>query len=270
MKKILLWSSLLYIIACNTHSSDDTENLSPNSNPPPPLISYSILKVYPHDTTSYTEGLEWRNNSLFESGGNYGSSKIVQYGLNGKILKSMDIAKQYFGEGITILNDKIYQLTWKENKVFVYDAASFKKIQELTWPYEGWGMTNDGKNLIISTGSSNLYFVDPSTFKILNQVSVNDNYGPVSSVNELEYVKNVIYANVYETDFIIKIDPQTGNVLGRIDCTNLLQKSGMNYDLQKYTSSGNVLNGIAYDSVHNSFYVTGKMWPALFEIKLNN
>ena len=132
---------------------------------------------------------------------------LCRKSLNGNIDKTISLTKQYFGEGITILNNKIYQLTWNEHKVFVYDASTFKKINELTWPYEGWGMTNNGKNIIISTGSSNLYFVDPENFKILNQESVTDNYGPVSRVNELEYVDRFIYANVYETDDILKIDP---------------------------------------------------------------
>ena len=257
------------ICSCNTNQPDNT--VVNNSNPPPPLINYTIVKVYPHDTSSYTEGLEWKNNSLYESGGNYGSSKVFQTTLDGKTLQSVTLSKEYFGEGITVLNNKIYQLTWREHKVFVYDASTFKKINELSWPHEGWGMTNDGKNIIISTGSSILYFVEPENFKILNQVSVTNNYGPVSFVNELEYVNNFIYANVYETNYILKIDPQTGNVVGQVDLTGLLQKSGMQYNLQNYTpDKGNVLNGIAYDSSKSNFYVTGKMWPALFEIKLNN
>ncbi|MEO8710895.1 MAG: glutaminyl-peptide cyclotransferase [Parafilimonas sp.] len=261
---------LLILSACNTHKSENN-NVEDNSNPPPPLINYSIVKVYPHDTSSYTEGLEWVNNNLYESGGNYGSSKLVQKDLDGKIIKSVPLTKEYFGEGISILNNKIYQLTWKEHKVFVYDAATLKKLNELTWQYDGWGMTNNGKDLIISTGGSILYFVDPENFKILNQVSVTDNYGPVSFVNELEYVNGIIYANVYETDNILKIDPQTGQVLGKIDLSGLLQKSGMNYNVQNYPgANGNVLNGIAYDSAKNVFYITGKMWPALFEIKLNH
>jgi glutamine cyclotransferase len=269
-----LFHSLLCILfvftACNSNQPDAT-TITDNSNPPPPLISYSVVKVYPHDTSSYTEGLQWMNNSLYESGGNYGSSKLFQTTLDGKTLNTIKLAKDYFGEGITVLDNKIYQLTWREHKVFVYDAANFKKINELSWPYEGWGMTTDGKHLIISTGTSNLYFVDPENFKILNQISVTDNYGPVGSVNELEYVNNFIYANVYETDYVLKIDPQTGSVVGKMDLSGLLQKSGMSFNPQNYTlNSGNVLNGIAYDSTKKSFYVTGKMWPALFEIKLNN
>lgn len=262
---------LVLISACNNNNQPNNETVNDNSNPPPPLINYTIVKVYPHDTSSYTEGLEWRNNSLYESGGNYGSSKLFQSTLEGKSLQSISVPKEYFGEGITVLNNKIYQLTWKEHKVFIYDASTFKKINELNWPYEGWGMTNDGKNLIISTGSSILYFVDPENFRILNQVSVTNNYGPVSFVNELEYVNNFIYANVYETNYILKIDPQTGSVAGQLDLTGLLQKSGMQFNLQNYTpDKGNVLNGIAYDSSKSNFYITGKKWPALFEIKLDN
>ena len=256
--------------ACNNNQPDNS-TVNDNNNPPPPLINYTIVKLYPHDTASYTEGLVWRNNSLYESGGNYGSSKVFQATLDGKTLQSINIPKEYFSEGITVLHNKIYQLTWREHKVFVYDAATFKKVNEFSWPHEGWGMTNDGKNIIISTGSSILYFVDPETFRILSQVSVTNNYGPVSFVNELEYAGNFIYSNVYETNYILKIDPQTGSVAGQLDLSGLLQKSGMQYNLQNYTSDkGNVLNGIAYDSSKNSFYVTGKKWPALFEIKMND
>jgi len=270
MRFFCLLCLLFFVSACNNNQPNNT-TVENNNNPAPPVINYTVVKVYPHDTSSYTEGLEWRNNSLYESGGNYGSSKLFQTTLEGKTLQSLSVPKEYFGEGITVLNNKIYQLTWKENKVFVYDASTFKKINELSWPYEGWGMTNDGKHIIVSTGSSILYFVDPENFRILNQVSVANNYGPVSSVNELEYVNNFIYANVYETNYILKIDPQTGSVVGQVDLTGLLQKSGMQYNLQKYEpNNGNVLNGIAYDSLKSSFYVTGKMWPALFEIKLNN
>ncbi|MEP6467944.1 MAG: glutaminyl-peptide cyclotransferase [Parafilimonas sp.] len=271
MKLFRFCFCLLFIFsACNTKQPAGDNNVD-NGNPPPPLINYSIVKVYPHDTSSYTEGLELVNNNLYESGGNYGTSKLVEKNLDGKIEKSIKLDSTYFGEGISVLNNKIYQLTWQEHKVFVYDASTFQKINELTWPYEGWGMTNNGKDLIISTGSSNIYFVDPENFKIVNQISVSDNYGPVSSVNELEYVNGFLYANVYQTDHILKIDPQTGNVLGVLDMAGILQKSGMNYNAQNYPgTNGNVLNGIAYDSTKKVFYITGKMWPAMFEIKLNN
>lgn len=263
---------LLVFAACNNKSNNTaTTTDANNSTPSPPLINYSIAKVYPHDTSSYTEGLEWKNNSLYESAGNYIYSKLFQYTLDGKTLRSVPLSKEYFGEGLTVLNNKIYQLTWREHKVFVYDATTFKKVNEFPWPYEGWGMTNNGTTIIVGTGSSILYFVDPENFKILNQVSVTDNNGPVTMVNELEYVNGFIYANIYETDYIIKIDPETGNVVGKLDLSGLLQKSGMNYNPHNYPGTeGNVLNGIAFDSSKNAFYVTGKKWPALFEIQLNN
>ncbi|MBV9961361.1 MAG: glutaminyl-peptide cyclotransferase [Parafilimonas sp.] len=271
--KLFRFCFLLPFVLCacnNNNSSGEGAAVTDDNNPPPPMISYSIVKVYPHDTSSYTEGLEWVNNKLYESGGNYGSSKLVQKDIDGKIDNSINLTKQYFGEGCTVLNNKIYQLTWNEHKVFVYDASTLKKTNELSWPYEGWGMTNNGKQIIISTGSSNLYFVDPNTFKILNQVTVTDNYGPVTSINELEYVDGFIYSNVYETDNILKINPETGAVVGKFDFTGLLQKSGMKYNAQNYPgSNGNVLNGIAYDSSKKAFYITGKMWPALFEVKFN-
>jgi glutamine cyclotransferase len=261
---------LLLFSACKNKPGENvTED---NSNPPPPFINFSIVKVYPHDTSSYTQGLQWVNNMLYEGTGRPGFSKLAEVNLqDGKAVKEVKINPNEFGEGITLLNNKIYQLTWQNNVVHVYDAVTFKKIKDISWPYEGWGLTTNGKELIVSTGSSNLYFVDPETFKILKQVSVIDNYGPVALLNELEYVKGFIYANQYETNYILKIDPESGKVVGKIDCDTLLQKSGLPYDPGYYTlNSGNVLNGIAYDSAKNSLYITGKLWPALFEIKLDN
>ncbi len=188
----------------------------------------------------------------------------------GKAVKQQKIDSAEFGEGIVVLNDTLYQLTWQNNVVNVYDKSTFKKIREIKWPFEGWGLTTNGKELIISTGSSNIFFVDPHSFKILRQINVMDNNGPVSLLNELEYVNGSIYSNIYETDYIVKINPDNGNVTGKIDFSNLLQKSGMNYNPNNYSvNTGNVLNGIAYDSTKKSFYITGKLWPALFEIKLN-
>ena len=163
-----------------------------------------------------------------------------------------------------MLNNKIYQLTWQEHKVFVYDAASFKKEKEFDWTYEGWGITTDGRQLIVSTGGSNLYYVNPETFKVERTLGVSDNNGYVSNLNELEYVDGFIYANIYNTDLIVKIDPATGSVTGRMDFTDLLQKTN-----QPIYPNKDVLNGIAYDPGKKSFYITGKRWPALYEIKLN-
>ena len=272
MKQIALFFLLLiFISACKNNSTNNiTED---NSNPPPPMINFAIVKIYPHDTSSYTQGLQWYNNNLYEGTGDYAHSKLLKTDLTtGKILQQVKTSSDstVFGEGITVFNNKIYELTWKTQKVYVYDLTTFKKISEFNWPFEGWGLTTNGKELIVSSGSSNIYFVNPENFKILKQINVTDNNGPVSLLNELEYVNGFIYANIYETDYIVKINSETGNVVGKIDCSNLLQKSGMNINAANYSvNTGDVLNGIAYDSAKQSFYVTGKTWPALFEIKLN-
>ncbi len=269
MNKYLLVMLILFFSGCNNNS--DNHVTDDNLNPPPPNITYTIVKVYPHDTSSYTQGLIWHNDELYEGTGLEGFSKLRKINIqNGKAEEEIKLDSAEFGEGITLLNNKIYQLTWRNNKVHVYDANTFKKIKDFNWPYEGWGLTNNGKELIISTGSSNLYFVNADSFRISKIVSVTNNYGPVPAINELEYIHGYIYANQFETDYILKINPETGRVEAQLDCAGLLQKSGMNIDLQQYgVKTGYVLNGIAYDSTKNSLYITGKKWPALFEIKLN-
>ncbi len=258
---------LISIASCNGNTDkgpEISENI--NSVAPPPMLQYNVVKVYPHDTTSFTEGLLWFNNTLFEGTGNKGESKLMKLDINtGKASQEVKLDKQFFGEGISILNNKVYQLTWQEHKAFVYDLSTFKKIQEFEWPYEGWGMTHDGKNLIIGTGSNSLYYVDPNTFKILKTVGVSDNNGPVANINELEYVNGFIYANIYQTKYIIKINPETGTVVGKLDLDSVMEKNGVKYN----ANTVDVLNGIAYDSAKNSFYITGKNWPALFEVKIN-
>ena len=257
----------LLIAACNNSSSDnkDTDTVAANIIPPPADISYNIVNTYPHDTASYTQGLIWQNNTLYEGTGWWGQSRLLQVDIkNGKASKSVPLDSAVFGEGITMLNNKIYQLTWQTHKVYVYDAKTFKKLKELSWEHEGWGLTNNGTDLIVSTGDSNLYFVDPETFRIKKIVGVFDNNGPVGNLNELEYVNGVIYSNIYTSDIIIKIDPANGHVLGKIDLSGLLAKAGKHVDDEGY-----VLNGIAYDSTKKSLYITGKRWPLLFEMKVN-
>jgi glutamine cyclotransferase len=268
MKKILVLAAIaLFINACKNNDSDNTENTSVgNAIPAPANINFNILAVYPHDTSSYTQGLIWQNNSLYEGTGIEGQSKLMKVDLkDGKIEKSVSLSPDIFGEGITLFNDKIYQLTWQNHKVYVYDAKSFKKSKELSWEHEGWGLTNDGTNLIVSTGDSNLYYVDPETFKVRKIVGVTDNNGPVGNLNELEYIDGFVYANIYLTDFIIKIDPSNGHVIGKMDLSGLLEKSGKQVDKKE----GSVLNGIAYDSTKKSMYITGKKWPLMFEMKVD-
>jgi len=259
-----------FLWSCESNGKQDPGTVD-NSNPAPPAISYNVVKVYPHDTSSYTEGLVWQNNILYESTGNKGKSKLRKINIEtGKPDKDINLSKEFFGEGIALLNNKIYQLTWQEHKVFVYDANSFEKIKEMVWPFDGWGMTHNGKELIIGTGGSILYFVNPDDFKIIRTISVTDNYGPVGAINELEYVNGAIYANVYGIPVIVKINAETGKIDGKMDLTGIMNKSGMLYDMAAFENDSNyVLNGIAYDSARNSFYITGKWWPALFEIKLN-
>lgn len=263
------------VLSCSCNNNNDTNNKIPDStvstiDPAPPVINYTVVKTYPHDTTSYTEGLFWLNNGLYESTGNYKQSELrVNSLITGQPIKKIKLGDEYFGEGISLINNKLYQLTYKEKKVFVYDPATFKKIKEFEWTTgEGWGMTHNDSELIISNGSSNLYYVDPETFKTKRIVGVTNNYGPVPAINELEYVKGVVYANVYETNTILKIDANTGKVLGTMDFTGILEKYGMPRPDEFY-GEGSVLNGIAYDAAKSSFYITGKNWPTVFEIKLN-
>lgn len=265
------FSALLFSCGGNSDNNNAADNGADANNPAPAALGYTVVKVYPHDTSSYTQGLIWQNNTLYEGTGREGFSKIARMNIEtGKPEQQELIAKNEFGEGITILNDKIYQLTWQNHLVHVYDLATLKKVQEFSWPYEGWGITHDGKNLIISTGSNNLYFVDPASFKILKTVGVNDNYGPVVNLNELEMVNGFVYANKYLSNYILKINPETGKVEGRIDLQDIFQKSGKTYDASAIPDpEQDVLNGIAFNPATNTFYVTGKQWPALFEIKLN-
>lgn len=272
MKLSTILAAIILLSSCGGQkdNGDEGNDKSAAAIPAPTNLNYSIVKVYPHDTSSYTQGLIWHNDALYEGTGWLGESKLMKIQIeSGKYKQKIDLAKEYFGEGITIFKDKIYQLTWENHKVFVYDLATFKKIKEFVWDREGWGLTHNDKQLIVSTGSSNLYFVNPETFTIERTLGVYDNNGYLSNLNELEFVNGTIYANVYLTDNIVKINPETGLVEGRIDLTGLLQKTNQPVDQEYYLSQGFVLNGIAYNAITNSFYITGKRWPALYEIKLN-
>ncbi len=271
MNKFLVLTIItIFFEACNNdNSTNDNDNdtvSATNTVSPPANINHNIVASYPHDTSSFTEGLIFHDNTLYEGTGLEGQSKLLKIDIkNGKVSKAVSLDPSIFGEGITILNNKIYQLTWQNHKVYVYEAKTLKKLKELNWEHDGWGLTNNGTDLIISTGDSNLYFVDPDTFKIRKIIGVTDNNGPVGNLNELEYVDGVIYSNIYLTDYIIKIDPANGHILGKIDLSGLLTKAGKQVD----TEGGNVLNGIAYDSTKKSLYITGKKWPLIFEMKVN-
>jgi glutamine cyclotransferase len=265
MKKILLpFLSIIILNSCKDDVAANTENPMV-VNKEPAILSYTVTNVYPHDTSAYTEGLEWHDGKLYESTGLLNKSKLAAVDVaTGKDIQTIRFPE--FGEGITILNGKLFQLTYTENKCFVYDAKTLKKIKEFTYDGEGWGMTNNGKQLIMNNGGDKLYFRDPETFKVMNIVSVTDNYGPVAKINELEWVDGIIYSNIWETNTIITINPESGKVIGKVDMTNLINQY-LPEMVEKGPKEGALLNGIAYDSAGKRFFITGKLWPKMFEVK---
>ena len=257
-----LSSSALALIFIGCNNSEDGGTDAPVRTTP--VLSYSVLSVHPHDTSYFTEGLEFYNGYLLESTGNYGPSKLVKMDLaTGKVVQEVAIGEKYFGEGITVLNDTVYQLTWKERVVNVYSAKDFKKIKELRLNPEGWGLTNDGKNLIASDGSNNLYFYEPQTFRLLRVQAVTENEAPAVNINELEYINGFVYANQWLYNYILKIDPSNGQVVAKMDLTELVNK------VKAKDPHAAELNGIAYNPATKKVYVTGKYWPELYEIQFD-
>lgn len=229
----------------------------------PVEYGYRVVNEYPHDERAYTQGLQYVNGELYEGTGNYGTSSVRRVTLEtGEVRQIRDLDQSLFGEGITVLGERIYQLTYKSQVGFIYDRSSFQEIQKVYYQNrEGWGLTNNGEELIMSDGTNVIYFLDPEMFTINRQVEVYHNEGPASSLNELEYIDGKIYANRYFTDEIVIIDPQTGKVEGRINLKGILKAAH-----RKPTTD--VLNGIAWDEQGKRLFVTGKYWPLLFEISL--
>ncbi len=275
MKRVLFFLLPIMIVSCGEPSNNKPEpgTSTTSTSNQPTAIPYQIINAYPHDTKSYTEGLQYIDGKLLESAGQYGESNIRFTELGtGKVLKQTDIDKKYFGEGCSQLNGKVYQMTYMENTCFVYDAATLKKQQEFNYNFgQGWGMTTNGRQLIISNGSSNIFFYDPSSFKEIKRLGVTNEYGPVGNINELELIKGYLYANVWRTDNILKIDTSSGKVVGVVDLSDLRGRTGIPQVNEAEDDGGpEVLNGIAYDSVANRIFITGKYWPKLFEVKLDN
>ncbi len=234
----------------------------PRTAEPAPVYTYEIIHSYPHDAEAFTQGLVWEEGMFYEGTGLYGRSSLRHVALeDGAAEQMIPLAEQYFGEGITIWDDHIIQLTWKSQVAFVYDKDSFAKVGEFSYVGEGWGLTHDGSCLIMSNGSDQISFRDPETFAEVGRISVYDSNGAVFRLNELEYINGEIFANVWQTNRIARIDPQTGQVLGWIDLTNLLDTSNL-------TQPVDVLNGIAFDEENGRIFVTGKLWPTLYEIDL--
>jgi glutamine cyclotransferase len=224
--------------------------------------AYRIIHTYPHDSHAFTQGLVFADGSLYESTGLNGQSSLRMVDLEtGRVLQSQPVDSKYFAEGLTAWGGTLVQLTWESHVAFVYDRFSFRVMRTFSFSGEGWGLTEDGKSLILSDGSDALRFFDPATFREVRCVTVKDHGRPVSEINELEFIHGEIYANIWHSDRIARIAPGTGKVLGWINLKGLLSAD-------ERTNPEAVLNGIAYDSAHDRLFVTGKLWPKLFEIKV--
>jgi glutamine cyclotransferase len=228
-------------------------------------IPYTVVKIFPHDTSAFTQGLVIEYGRLFESTGQEGASWIAEVELaSGKQDKKVVLPNQYFGEGITILNKKIYQLTWKGHIGFVYDINSFQKTSEFQYEHEGWGITHDGKNLIVSDGTDKIHFLDTTTLKEIASINVTQGSSPVDKLNELEFIEGYLYANRWMTNEVLKIDLTSGEVVSKLDLSQLAIESNQS------NPSADVLNGIAYEKKSGLLLVTGKWWPFLFALRLDN
>ena len=260
MKRLLCVILLsIFVMAC---SSQPKRTTSLPQIVEPVKYTYSVKAVYPHDTNSYTQGLQFIDGVLWEGTGEWGKSVLQKVDLqSGKAEVLASLPKSEFGEGITVLGDKVYQLTWTNNKVHVYDLQG-NHLKDMRYVGEGWGLTSDGESLYMSNGTTDIYKVNPETFKREGKITVTLRGEAVNFINELEWIDGKIWANVYTTDYVVIINPQTGIVEGMIDFTGLLKEEDM-------TERTDVLNGIAYDKEGGRIFVTGKLWNKLFEVEIN-
>lgn len=236
------------------------------SDTEPSRYTYRVMAVYGHDTSAYTQGLCYSGGQLYEGTGRKGRSVLRITGVNGEVRREVRLPDNIFGEGVCLLDDRIYQLSWKGEKGFIYKKSTLEKIGEFPYPgpFDGWGLTTDGRYLMMSDGTHRIHFLDPrDSMKIVRTIEVFDNQNAVKLLNELEYVDGLIYANVYTKDYIVGIDPESGKVLRQIDLAGLLPENDHYPGFDKYNY---VLNGIAYEPGSGHFYITGKKWPKLFEV----
>lgn len=260
MTKVFAITSLFVLIffsGCNTK-----KNTEQPAEPDRSVLTYEVITVLPHDEHAFTQGLTIVNNKILESTGQNNSWIAEVDPGSGKQNKKVTLGNQYFGEGITVLNNKIYQLTWKNKVGFIYDVSSYKKLGEFNYNTEGWGITTDKKNLIMSDGSEKLFFLDTTTLKVLHTVNVMEKNLPVKKLNELEYIGGFIYANVWETPIIVKIDPANGNVVGKLDLSTITN------EIESLYPRADVLNGIAFDARSKALLITGKLWPKAYLIRI--
>lgn len=229
----------------------------------PTQYGYKVVRSYPHDPNAYTQGLEFRDGFLYEGTGRVGRSALRKVDLaTGRVLQTYDLPLPFFGEGITVFGQQVLQLTWQHQTGFLYDKNTFKILRSFMYPGEGWGITNDGKQIFVSDGSAEIRVWDPINLKETRRLAVRDGMQPVLRINEIESVKGEIFANIWHTDRIARISPRDGRVVGWIDLSGLLSKAETPRDPE------GVLNGIAYDASGDRLFVTGKLWPKLFEIRI--
>lgn len=249
-----------------TPSPTTAPTVAPTQTPAPTpsaaiTYTYEVIATYPHDPGAFTQGLIYTDGVLYESTGLNGRSSLRRVALEtGEVLQQRDIPQEYFAEGLTLFNDRLIQLTWQNRVGFIYDRRTFEPTGTFSYTSEGWGIAHDGSQLIMSDGSATLRFLDPQTFEVQREVQVTNSGAPVARLNELEYVNGEVWANVWQTDLVARVDPQTGRVLGWIDLGGLLTP--------EERASTDVLNGIAYDAASERLFVTGKLWPKLFEIEV--
>lgn len=257
---------ILFLVGLLLSSCGDNKSTEETASRDSTLLQYTVLSVLPHNAQAYTQGLVIHNNKIIESTGQNGTSWIAEVNPgSGAHDKKVELDKKYFGEGITVLNNKIYQLTYTSRVGFVYDADTYKKIKEFEFDpaiQEGWGITHDNKNLIVSDGTDKLHFLDTTTLKVIRSVAVKDGTKRVTKINELEFIEGYIFANIYETNWIIKIDPATGMIAGKLDL------SAIGREIRATAPNANVLNGIAYDENSRALLITGKLWPKAYLIRL--
>jgi glutaminyl-peptide cyclotransferase len=239
-------------------------NLKAGARAHAPTETFRIVHAYPHDREAFTQGLLFERGFLYESTGLEGHSSVRKVQLeSGRVLQKLDVPPPYFAEGLADWRNHLVQLTWMSHVGFVYDLASFRKLSEFAYAGEGWGLTDDEHNLIMSDGSDTLRYLDPQTYSTVRTIHVQDRGEPITNLNELEYIRGEIYANIWQTDRIARISPKTGDVTAWIDLSGLLNAADR-------TADTDVLNGIAYDPATDRLFVTGKRWPKLFEIRVMN
>lgn len=264
MKKIygLAFVCLGFVALQCSNNNGSAEGNGDVPAPQTPVISFTVVNAFPHDTSYFTEGLEFYKGHLLESTGLEGQSRLALYDLaSGNLQKEISLPATSFGEGATVFRDTVYQLTWRESKVYVYSVQDFRKLKELPLNGEGWGLTHDSTALIASNGSNNLYFYEPGTFRLLKKIEVTENDVPAVNLNELEYVNGFVYANQWQMNYILKIDPSNGNVVAKMDLSSLVQQE------KTQNPMAAELNGIAYNPETKKFYITGKNWAKIYELQ---